>query len=160
MENIFKKLRYWVKYNFNKNKFELTKEAIIGNPYDYSYFYTIQLKKLEEMYAYFSVSKFIDDEKKTNILRWIDLAIKTLRLGYLNGEGVFDITELSTNPNPTPDNAMSKWIITCTRYVNLKNKHRYEHKFSLLPEDYDLYQEKARCLYHKIIKEKSMDWWD
>ena len=94
MENIFTKLRRWIKYNFNKNKFELTKEAILGNPYDYAYFYTIQLKKLEEMYAYFSVSKFIDDEKRTNILKWIDLAIKTLRLGYLDGEGVFDITEL------------------------------------------------------------------
>lgn len=88
------------------------------------------------------------------------MAIKMLKIGYFdgNGEKELEITEVIYNPNS--NDLMSKWDIKCLKYVNMKNRYRFESYKSQFPKDYYLYEEKARCLYHKIIKEKSQLWWD
>lgn len=158
MIQIYREIRNWFKYNFNINKWRLVKESILGNPYDFGYFYSLQLSKLEEMKSYFEKSKYLCEDKKDEVIKWLDLAIKTLKIGYFDGDGGLEFTELI--PNSNSSDIISKWQIKCTKYVNIKNKHRFESCKSLFPTDYYLYEEKARCLYHKIIKEKSYLWWD
>lgn len=154
-------IRSFFKYRFKKSKWNLIKEAYKGQPYDFRFFYILQLAKLEEMYDYFKDSDFISEKDKSEILRWLTLAIKTLRIGYLNGEGVFDYTEVINNTTYGIDNKpLFRWEIKLTRYVNERNRHRFEFPMKRFPQDFYLYEEKARCLYHKILKEKSQLWWD
>lgn len=160
MMRIYREIRNWFKYNFNINKWRLVKESILGNPYDLSYFYMLQLRKLEEMKSYFEKSEYLCDDKKEEVIKWLDMAIKMLKIGYFDGnnEKELEITEIIYNTNS--DDLISRWNIKCLKYVNMKNKYRFESIGSQFPKDYYLYEEKARCLYHKIIKEKSQLWWD
>lgn len=160
MMQLYKEIRNWFKYNFNMSKWRLIKESIMGEPYDYGFFYTLQLKKLEEMKFYFEKSKYLYDDKKEEVIRWLNLAIKMLKIGYFNGNNERDLDYMEIIDNPDSENLALRYIIRCTKYVNIKNKYRFESCKALLPEDYYLYEEKARCLYHKIIKEKSQLWWD
>lgn len=157
MNKIFKrfinKIKYYNKYFFNKNKFKLVKEAWLGYPFDYSYFYRIQLCKLIEMKEYFKDSEYTNRNK--DIEREINLAISLLNLFLYDKNDKY--------PDGIVDYDFSTNEFRFKTYLNKRNLYRFVKGFKNInnwPED-ELYKLKVIYIYHKLCLYKAnTNWWD
>lgn len=151
--NIIRLIKYYKKYFFNKNKLNLLKQSWLGYPYDYHYFYEIQLYKLIEMKNYFKDSKYTYRNK--DIEREIKLAISLLNLflyekndKYPDGISDYDYKTKELNFKP---------------YLNKRNLYRFISEIKNInkwPED-ELYKLKVIYMYHKLCLYKAHNnWWD
>lgn len=146
MIRFFKNIRFWFRYNFNKEHLKVVKAALMGYPFDYGFLYSLEKSKLQEMYAYFKKSD--ETEKCSRIslaLRLLDIVIEddSLSKTYVN---------------------FKNWerFIPSLKYSNI----RYDENPSVLRTRYfkafpgDLRTEKARYLYHKVLYKCLETWWD
>lgn len=149
IEDFYRRIRYWFKWNFSKERFQLIKEVIIGDNFDYANLLRIERLKLKEMYKYYQKVWWIETN---TILR--DLRICISLLDY-----ILEFKEIVKVHNE--DLPPSKWEFECTKYVNPRNAYRFfcDEEYSKKYPD-SLYIEKALYLYHKIRSYNLQTWWD
>lgn len=168
-------VRSWIKYTFNRDHLALMKEAYKTRPYDYSFLFRMEYDKIKEMANYLEkADRFIGAEYVVRDMR-ICLSLLEIILGERNtfhftGTLCFkDIPEEERNEGglgkdekviePTPD-----FKYHCDVHVNLKNMKRFvldeKHYDFYTKNPHELYELKAKALYHKIRYEHDMEWWD
>ena len=153
-------IRQFLLYNCNKYLWRNIKGAFSNLPYDFGFFYLRQREYLEQMLAYFKKTKYLYDEDKNRITRYLKLAIRTVSIGYIDGVD-FMVTKIE---NPSETNPIGRYDIKCVEKVNRRNIKRFfprvpDSSMNLI-QDYQLYEQKAKYLYHKIMLEKSHEWSD
>lgn len=167
-------IKSWFRYTFNKYHIKLIKEAFTGRPWDEGYLLELEHKKIEEMADYHQriqrfegVEYVIRDMKICLSLMDIFMGKKDLfrydgHLTFVDADEKYG-TDEKGNPykeiKTTPD---FKYV--CLVNVNTKNIDRFvknEHNKSwYLEHPHELYELKARYLYHKIRFEREEEWWD
>jgi len=167
----FKKVGHFIKNVFklfkivfyNKLKYKIVDEALNGYWFDYGYLYNIEYAKLAEMKSNFE--KYGMSTDNDNIIRQIELAMKLLKI--INDET--DLFDYVDNEQSKYSSIGSKeWLenkkYVCKVNVNLKNAKRfaandeYLELFNKWP--HELYETKARYLYHKLRYYFEIYWWD
>lgn len=157
MTNLLKvcisKCLYYKKYFFNKAKWNLLKNAWCGYPFDYAYFYRLQLAKLNEMLQYFKTSELTD--RKDDIVKSIQLAINLLSV-YVDDKN-------DTYPDGISKYDFQNKTLTVIPYLNKRNIERFangQQHLEKWPDD-ELYKLKAISIYHRLCLYKaSTEWWD
>ena len=167
-------VRSWFRYTFNKYHRKLVKEAFNGRPWDEGYLFGIEAAKIKEMVDYHQrVQRF---EGVEYVIRDMKICLSLIEIftgkrdtfhytgGFkfveadkeaekeLGEEGLLEIKE-------TPD-----FKYHCDVAVNTKNVDRFvidkrATKF-YLEHPHELYELKARYLYHKIRYYREQEWWD
>ena len=153
-------LRCWFHHNFNMTHWKLVKESITSYPFDYSYFYSIQLVKLRQMYAYFNKSDITEDDIR--IAKDIKLAISLLEIFCEKRDLYHYEYSLKDSQWLGVFGGNAKYV--CDVKVNIKNLNRFDRfdhkKIAVEKFPHELYIEKAKTLYFKILKERSQNWWN
>ena len=160
-------IRSWFKYTFNKEHLALIKEAYTGRPYDYAFLYGLERKKIEEMVRYHERQQMFVGVEYTIRDMKICLSILEILMGerdtfHYTGNLVFkdtdedkDMKEVGTTPD---------FKYHCDVYVNTKNLKRFVQDEKLYDfytgHPHELYELKAKALYHKIRYERDWEWWD
>lgn len=159
---------YWVRMHTKKRFLRVLKATLASYPYDSSFMLGIEKAKILEMADYLEVNdRFVGVEFAVR-----DLRICAKLIDIFNGDGTeffhydgdirfvkCEDKEDAYELKPTKD-----FKYNCDVHVNLRNidrfiinEHEKEH-FTKYP--HELYQRKARYLYHKIRLEREELWWD
>lgn len=168
-------VRSWFKYTFNKDHLAVMKEAYKGRPYDYEYLTQLEYAKIKEMVDYHDKARFfvgvehiIRDMKIC--LSLLDIVMGKRSTFHYDGDIVFaPIPEEEMKEKGYEEGTMElkktkDFRYHCDVYVNTKNVSRFVGNKKL--EEYyvkyphELYELKARTLYHKIRAEREAEWWD
>lgn len=156
-QRAYQDLRCWFHHNFNMSHWNLVKESITSYPFDYSYFYSIQLVKLRQMYEYFRKSDLTESDKI--VARDIKLAISLLEI-FCEYRDLYHY-EYSLKDSRWLDVFGRNAKYVCDVKVNTRNINRFDHKKIVVEKfPHELYIEKAKTLYFKILKERSQNWWN
>lgn len=142
----------WFRYNFNKKKWNLIKTSIKTYPFDHYYIWDLEKSKLEESLYYFENHYYT--ERNPDIIKEIKLALKLLNIIIEDGEGLYEWIN---------DEESLKKSYKCNIYVNTNNYHRFvneKYKEMYLEYQHELYVEKAKYLYYKLLTYKIKNWWD
>ena len=166
-----KEARYWIRMHTKKRFLRVLKATLASYPYDSSYMLDIEKAKLLEMADYLEVNdRFVGVEFAVRDLRicakLIDIFNNDENLFHYNGDIKFVKSDIKDEDGedtyemkPTDD-----FEYVCDVKVNTKNVDRFvnnEHeKKWFIEHPHELYQRKARYLYHKIRLEKEEQWWD
>lgn len=168
--NIYKQIRCWVKICL-LNKYywkQLRFQMFNCYPWDFTYFYELQLNWLNYAISYFEKQCDHLTEESINFkLKYMKLAKRMLEI-YLEKEPLY---KYEFDTNAASDCIHSKYKHICIPFVNIKNKHRFKYlvgndgntqfvdtMYDKYPEE--LYKNKALYLYTQIIKKYSSSWWD
>ena len=146
----------WFRHNLNTSHWRLVKNAVKSYPFDYGYFYSLQQSSLQDMYNYFKTSYI--SEQDPMIARDLKLAISLLDIINENRD-LFHYENLSTLTLIGLRDLKYK----CDVYVNMRNVNRFtETESRNVYEEFphELYVEKARRLYFKLLYFKSRNWWN
>lgn len=171
IRDFFKRVGHFIKNVFklfkiafsDKLKYKVVDEAMNGYWFDYGYLYNIEYAKLAEMKSKFE--KYGMSTDNYNIIRQIDLAMKLLKI-ISDETDLFDFVD---NEQSKYSSIGSKeWLgnkkYVCKVNVNLKNAKRFATNgeyigwFNKWP--HELYEAKARYLYHKLRYNFEQRWWD
>lgn len=166
---LYRRACSWLKYSFNRNHVELTKTAFKSRPWDSSYLLSIERAKIREMADYLEkANRFEGVERVVRHMR-ICLSLLEIIMGerdlfHFDGDILFkedkdhdggETMELIKSPD---------FKYNCDVYVNMKNMGRFVHNKKLwefyAKFPHELYEVKARALYHKIRNEHEQEWWD
>ena len=133
VSDLYRKAKWYIKWNFNKAKLNSVKEMIKSDNFDYYYLLKVEQVKLKEMLNYYKKVTWIDTNSIIRELKW---CIKLI-----------DIFTDECEP----------------KYVNIRNFKRFspeniKYIYEKFPEE--LYKIKAFNLYHKIRMYKMQTWWD
>ena len=159
-------VRYFFKHRLGKSHMSVTKEAFCGHPWDEGYLLDLEYAKIKEMRDWVKKKGRHDDVdivvREMNLcLSLLDIVRGKKETFHFDGkllsepvegeEGVYRIVE-------SPD---FKYV--CDVKVNTRNIDRFV-KDEKVKEYYlkhlgDLYELKARYLYHKIRAYKEEGWW-
>lgn len=162
-------LRGWVRYHiFNKNFRKLLKTMYQSYPWDESYLYKMEKAKIEEMRKYHEKQKrFVGVEY---VIR--DMKICENLIEIFNGErNLFhydgDLTFKKTDGGNYEMGTTHDFKYNCDVKVNLKNAERFlpkgldeKQKQYWFSYPHEIYELKAKHLYHKIRLERDGKWWD
>lgn len=170
----FSSVRSWFKYTFDKNHIALMKEAYKGRPYDHGYLTQLEYAKIKEMVEYHEKRNFfvgveyvIRDMKIC--LSLLDIVMGKRSTFHYDGNIVFvpipeeemkekGYEEGTMELKKTPD-----FRYHCDVYVNTRNVSRFtgkKYEDFYVKHPHELYELKARTLYHKIRAEHEAEWWD
>lgn len=172
MWNIFRK-QWWVNRWVNI-KSGLVKEALMGEPWDYTYLLELEYKKICCMIENYSHPERVVCVEGTRLqilktLRWAKYCLEVMtekvkleELTYIiNGKEYDQIPDNISVEDWFDDKIVSyKW--TCLKYVNIKNSHRFIKRTHSNIELHKsaLYNVKAHDLYYKIRQQYTELWWD
>lgn len=162
----FREFRGWVEYHFfNKNFKELHKVVMKTYPWDESYLYELEKAKINEMCKYHEKQKrFVGWENAVRnmkiCMKLIDIYLGKVDLFHYDGNLTYTkLDDGNYEMGTTPD-----FKYNCDVYVNTRNVDRFcknecEKKW-MIEHPHELYQQKAKYLYHKIRLECDGAWWD
>ena len=168
-------VRSWFKYTFDKDHIALMKEAYNGRPYDHEYLTQLEYAKIKEMVNYHERARFFVGVERIIRDMKICLSLLDIMMGKRNtfhydGDILFvPVPEEERKEDWYEEGAMElkkspDFRYHCDVYVNTKNVSRFVGNKKL--EEYyvkyphELYELKARTLYHKIRAEREAEWWD
>ena len=173
--NWFWGVRSWFKYTFDKAHLALIKEAYKGRPYDDSYLTQLEYLKIKEMEKYHEKTMFFVGVER--IIRDMKICLSLLEIMrgmrntfHYDGDIVFaPIPEEERKEEGYEEGTMElkkspDFRYHCDVYVNTKNVSRFVGNKKL--EEYyvkyphELYELKARTIYHKIRAEREAELWD
>ena len=155
----------WFKNCCNKNHFKTVWKTFCARPWDYSETYEVLKLRLIETKEYFKKTDIITAESSERIVKEIDLALSIYDIvsgdksaGHF--EYVFD-SSIDDIPYSTSFNRLQ---YVPERYVNLRNADRFA-KNDIMKEYYkkcpnELYEDKARKLFWRMMEQYSQNWWD
>lgn len=165
----YRSIRSWFKFTFSKNHIRLMKEAYKGRPWDFSYLWDLEYAKIKEMADYI---------EKSNSFVGVEYVVRDMRICLSLIEIFsdkrdlfhFDFKPLEKNDENYDGGVTVKAVgipdseYKCHVNVNLKNINRFvddkDAQKWYIEYPHELYELKARYLYHKIRREREMGWWD
>ena len=166
----FRKAIYWLKIHTRKRFLRIVKTAFSGYPYDYAYLLELEQAKLNEIADYLEESdRFVGVEFAVRDIRiccnLIDIFTGKRDLFHYDGGLKFvESDEKDENGEPLMELNGNDLKYSCEVKVNIKNASRFvkDEKFIKFYTEHphELYELKARYLYHKIRYEKEQEWWD
>lgn len=165
IKNKFYELRGWFRYHFKKDFLHVLKVVLKSYPWDEAYLYYIEQAKILEMMKYHKkYQRFVGWEQVVRDMqicyKLIDIFTEKVDLFNYEGGLKFVPIEGSDSYEVNGDNL----VYHCNVKVNTKNVDRFitnpKEKKWLLLHPHELYERKAKYLYHKIRFEKDEAWWD
>lgn len=159
-------IKDWFRNCFNKHHFKTVWAAFKNRPWDYAETYDVLKHRLIEQREYFKKSDIIVQESIDKIVSQLDLALSLYDImsGEVSaGHWEYEWNE-RVNENGSSSNSLNRMQYVAERYVNTRNRHRFSnHKevreyYQKCPQE--LYEEKARRLFWRMMAEHSMNWWD
>lgn len=164
-KHVYRSIRHWIRVNGNKTHLKNVWDHMWNVfPWDYSYIYTLTRGQLVEALNYFqSGNSFSPNDKR--IAEKIRLALSLIDI-FTERKELWDYDH-------TNDKKLCKPKIYYFK-VNMNNKDRFKQKLQNIddPSKYsysssyydnypeELYKEKARRLYYRLMQEYSEEWWD
>lgn len=153
--------------------------------FDFAFLWIIERKKIQRMKKYFETHDYIDTKE---ILKYINLALTLLDI-MIEDKSCLVFKTLTVKDSIDEKTSLAdvllgnaNWYYEFSNYVNLNNAKRFFKGFGYdetqkridkcknMPyerackeESYildELYKEKAKHLYYKIMMEKLETWWD
>jgi hypothetical protein len=161
--NLYKRIRSWFWHNWNKDHWKTVKDSAFNNwPFDHGYLYSQMENWFDEAIRYYS--RQTPNANADKILK--DLRIAKYLLGVIN-----DKIEIFTYDREVDKSGKVKMTYRSLVKVNERNARRFQiekwedGKYALSGKSFysfpsELYKEKARHLFHKIMLERSFTWWD
>lgn len=158
-------LKDWFRNCFNKHHFRTVWAAFKNRPWDYAETYDVLKYRLIETRKYFVKSDVIVQESIDKIVRQLDLALSLYDI--MSGEISAGHWEYEWNDainNVSHTGSLSRLQYVPEKYVNLRNRYRFSNHKELI--DYyqkcpqELYEEKARRLFWRVMEQYSTNWWD
>lgn len=171
--NIFRRIRSWFRYTFNKEHRELVKEAFNSRPWDQSYLFSLEKAKIEEMMKYQEhARRFVGVEQ---VIRDMRICLSLLEIimgerklfhfdGHLTFKGIDEEEKEKLGEDAVEIVESPDFKYNCDVNVNLRNIKRFVNNekeaefYQKMP--HELYELKAEHLYHKIRATREMRWWD
>ena len=170
-------IRSWFRYTFNKQHLRVVKEAFNGRPWDEGYLLDLEYAKIKEMVEYHKrATRFVGVE---NVIRDMNICLSLIeiftgkrdtfsydgKLEFIDADedmckelGEEGLKELKPS---------SDFKYHCNVKVNVRNADRFlspllsdSMKEYMIEHPHEIYELKARYLYHKIRREKEQEWWD
>lgn len=167
-------IRSWFRYTFNKYHVKLVNEAFKGRPWDEGFLIDLEAAKIREMVDYHQrVQRF---EGVEYVIRDMKLCLSLIEI-FTGKRDIFHYTgklEFVEADKETEKDLGEKGLFElkespdfkyhCDVVVNTKNADRFVNdKRTInfyLEHPHELYELKARYLYHKIRFEREEEWWD
>jgi len=172
------KIRYWwlditswFRVCFNKHHYKFVKEAFTSYPWDFIYIYRVEREQLKVFREYFKKGHITTTETYAHMIYWITVLINLLDIiidddpdkSTFEYDGVSKFVPCEDNPEFYKLD-QSGVTYRCNVKVNLKNIDRFirnEHmKKYALEHPHELYEIKAKYLYHKIKYNYIECFWD
>lgn len=174
IKRAYYRVRSWFRYTFNKEHLMLVKEAINGRPWDQSFLFDLEYKKIKEMMEYHKkVRRFNGVE---NVIRDMGVCLSLIeiftgkrQLFHYTGKLMFVPADEKYNEGTNEEGLMEikespDFKYHCDVKVNLKNISRFVSNEKIqkwyIKSPHELYELKARYLYHKIRYYREEEWWD
>lgn len=164
---IWKDIKAWFHYNWNREHRALVREAFHGYPYDHGYLLDLEAAKLREMLAYHRTSRWESEEKRKEVIFSLELALRLLDIMQGRVELFTYHGELASRDLGKHD---FKEIITdnleyeCFVLPNFRNMSRFvfneTSKEWCRKHPHELYLRKATHLYYAIREHYTESWWD
>lgn len=167
-------VRSWFRYTFDKEHMALVKEALNGRPWDQSFLFGLEYKKIKEMMEYHKRARKFEGVEE--VIRDMGICLSLIEiftgerdLFHYTGKLVFVPADEKYNESTGEEGLMEikespDFKYHCDVKVNLKNVSRFvpDEKMQefYIKSPHELYVLKARYLYHKIRYEKEEYWWD
>lgn len=156
----------WIRYHlFNSRFYSLLKEVYKSYPWDEGFLYDLEKAKIHEMRLYHEEhQRFVGVEY---VIR--DMKICENLIDILNGKkDLFhydgDLTFTSREDGNYEIGTTPDFKYHCDVYVNFRNIDRFVENDKIknyyIERPDELYQLKAKYLYHKIRYENDGTWWD
>lgn len=171
IKRAYYRTRSFFKYSFSKPHRKLLAEVWTSRPWDYSYLYQLEYEKIKEMVQYHEAHKsFVDVEYVIRdmkiCLSLLEIMLERRSLFHFDGMLVpVDTGEKDEDGNPLKElKETSDFKYHCDVNVNLRNMKRFvsdENAYKFYTNmPHELYELKAKRLYHKIRYERDGGWWD
>lgn len=145
MKQFWYRITQFIETNFTRSRFNVIKQAIVGEPYDWSNLLRLEQAKLIEMRDYFMMMS--NDFDHHADIKWINICIDLI-----------DIIVDQPDEHPYV-NTNNIWrFISPTDYVKGVVKVDVEDYYRAYPQD--LRYIKAEHLYYEIRKRYTGHWWD
>ena len=159
---IYKDIRHWFRVCGRfKTHWQLVSYSLFHcHPWDFYYFLELQYRWIKKSNKYFNTYQYCSDEKKDEINHYQNICLGLLEI-MLDKRDFYEY-----------DTKNHKTILKIP--VNTKNKHRFPYigvdpetgcdvynctqMYDSSPEE--LYKNKAKYLYYKILKDHGENWWD
>ena len=165
--NAYHSIRSWIKFTFNKNHIRIMKEAYRGRPWDFGYLWDLEYAKIKEMADYLEKSnRFVGVEY---VVRDMRICLSLIEI-FSDKRDLFHFDGKLLNDEKCNRGVIVKAVgipdfeYKCHVNVNLKNINRFvddkDAQKWYIKYPHELYELKARYLYHKIRREREMKWWD
>lgn len=161
---------YWIKVHTKKRFLRVLKTALSGYPFDHIYLIELEKAKLNEIADYLEESdRFVGVEFAVRDIRiccnLIDIFTGKRVLFHYDGDLKFvESDKKDENGKPLMELNGDDLKYSCDVKVNIKNASRFvkDEKFIKFYTEHphELYELKARYLYHKIRYEREQEWWD
>lgn len=171
IKRAYYRTRSFFKYSFSKPHRDLMVEAWTSRPWDHSYLYQLEYEKIKEMVQYHEAHKsFVDVEYVIRdmklCLSLLEIMLERRSLFHFDGNLIFvDTEEKDEDGNPLKElKGSPDFKYRCDVKVNLRNMKRFVsnekayESYNKMP--HELYELKAKRLYHKIRYERDGTWWD
>ena len=166
----YETVRHWLYCNWNREHWELVKQAFCSYGWDGLFIYELEEKQIDKQLKWFSNHQILADEQYNEIMRslkWAKYLIHTINdesaLYHFTGEP--KRVEL-----PTGGYRYESGIFTCHYdgpYINKRNAKRFLTNGQLESEyfmggncDHEIYLIKCKHLYHKVREKYTNYWWD
>ena len=169
IKSIYYQVKDWFRTCCNKQHFKTVWKTLWARPWDYSETYDVLKYRLIETCEYFKKSDIIVKESADKIVKEIDLALSLYDI--ISGDKSAGHFEYCWDPNVDEDKEIIKYTSSLNRlkyvperYVNLKNSDRFARN-GVMKEYYqkcpnELYEDKARKLFWRVMEQYSQNWWD
>ena len=164
IKSIYYQVKDWFKTCCNKNHFKTVWKTLLARPWDYSETYDVLKYRLIETREYFKKTNIIIKESADEIVKEINLALSLYDI--ISGEKSAGHWEYEWNSDFSKEtcNPLNRLIYVPERYVNLRNATRFARN-EIIKEYYqkcpnELYEDKARKLFWRVMEQYSQNWWD
>ena len=155
----------WFRNCCNIQHFKTAWKTLLARPWDYSETYEVLKYRLIETREYFKRTDIIVKESADRIVKEIDLALSLYDI--ISGEKSAGHWEYEWKIDDVYDpdkGSLYRLKYTPERYVNLRNADRFSSNevirkyYQKCPNE--LYEDKARKLFWRVMEQYSQNWWD
>lgn len=159
----------WFRNCCNRQHFKTVWKTLFARPWDYSETYEVLKYRLIETREYFKKTNIIVEDDAKRIVKEIDLALSLYDIisgeksaGHWEYEWDDDFKPFDANE--TTNKPLNRLKYTPEKYVNLRNSYRFTNNdvmsayYQKCPNE--LYEDKARKLFWRVMEQYSQNWWD
>lgn len=149
----------WKKEHLQPLVDDLVEEARCCAQYSWQELYSLELKKLRCMRAYFFGLAGADRDGNFGFNRWIDACIRLLEYLEWDGSNITDEQALRMNTRNV-DDIVSPDLVKLYEEAPLPGERKDEYCFDKAFYGRQIYVRKMERLYYRIRLNKMREWWD